>query len=159
MRLDASSLVSVASANFSKSPRTGVDTRPSFAFVRVRAKDRLNMAAVHQAYVDWKYENGTNLISKSNQLMRAWENGREEEYKSLCVPNIHAQIPQYGVDMSSLDAWWQVRAGMGSEPLAVHVLDTHVVKDNTVTGITRTYSRTDGHMQVSLPTSVCSPVV
>jgi len=86
------------------------------------------------------------LITRTNALMKNWELGDVDAYKSLVSPDFHMAIPFFGIEAKGFDDVWAVRKfSLGPGRLGMHSVDTHTVTVNGTSATVHAY----GHVYIN----------
>jgi hypothetical protein len=87
------------------------------------------------------------LVSRTHEIMTAWEVGDTDTYARACAPGVRMTIPAYGLDVRGFDAIWGVRSSMKAldlGPLDIHTVTTAVVEGSSVRARSHVISRATG---------------
>lgn len=92
------------------------------------------------------------MMSQASKAMKAWEEGDRKQYASILAPTATMNIPKYGIDVTGIDAIWDVRQSMkpDDQPLDVHLLTNLTVNLSSLMlyGVATVISRTTGAITV-----------
>ncbi len=87
------------------------------------------------------------LVSRTHDIMIAWELGDTETYRQHCADGVRMTIPAYGLDVRGFSAIWGVRVGMkplADGPLDLHTVTTAIVEGRSVRARSHVISRATG---------------